>query len=195
MRYRYVLPCVGVVIIVFALYLFLPRSEKGDNIGDFEGWKPTPAEIAAVVGKSGAGVYDDERHRKFAEMFKQRYRDQSYAVGMKFLSDAKIKLMFAATIPRWDMVRVAAQADREAWEIFGKHYQIDIYETYISIRQRKLAEVRFDPKTNRHRAYFDPKFHLEWAPDNPFRPREMPVSMMPPARLRRPIGSPLVPHD
>lgn len=187
MRLRYVLPCAGAIVLLFGLYWLFPRQEQGDHIGAFDNWSPTPAEVSRTVGPGGGGTYTDDRHRTFANMFKKRFRDRSFAVGMKFLSDSKIKLMFAATIPRWDMVRVAIQANQEAMAIFGRPHQVDIYETYISVRHRKLAEVHYNAETKRYLAYFDSKFHQEWAPDNPRRPPEAPSARTVPSAIPPPV--------
>jgi hypothetical protein len=150
-----------VAAVLVGLYLFVPRSPGPDIGAASRAWPPTPAAIARAVGPAGAGSYLDARHRQFADMFKQRYRDQQIAVGVRFMSDTRVKLMCAALIPRWDMAHIAMELRREAKDVFGMPFDVDIYETYISTRQRKLAELRPRPGSDRVTVRFDPLFASE----------------------------------
>ena len=162
MRYRYLVPLGGLCVIMPAVCFFLPRAFSGapgeDSIGRFDDWNPTPQTIRQEVGPGNAGSYLDDRHRKFAAMFQKRFRSHDKAVGVKFSSNDRIKLMCAALIPRWDMAQVGAQLHREAEDVFGKNYTVDIFETYISMQQRKLAEVRTEPNSEKVEIRFDPRY-------------------------------------
>jgi hypothetical protein len=56
------------------------------------------------------------------------------------------------------MAYVGVQAYHEARNVFGKSYNVDIYETYISLRQKKVAEVRPIRDSARLFVNFDPRF-------------------------------------
>jgi hypothetical protein len=162
MRWRQIIPLVGVIAVLPLLYLLFPKQEAADALGDFRGWKPSHAEILRQVGK-GTGVYSDARHTSFARLFQQRFRNHEHAVGLKFVSNRKMKTMFAPLIPRWDMARVAVAARQEARDVFGVDYDVDIYETYITAPMRKIGELRFEPGSPRVRVVFDDRLgQKEW---------------------------------
>lgn len=121
-------------------------------------WRPTAADIAAAVGSGATGRFSDTRHDRFASLFKQRYRDRGLAVGLRFLSDRRLKVMCAAMMPRWDMAHVALKAHEETRALFGRPYDVDIYETYISAMQRKVAELRADGADGAVTVRFDDRF-------------------------------------
>jgi hypothetical protein len=127
----------------------------------FADWPPTPTDIVRELGTNQPGVYTDARHQRFTEMIKHRYRFgrvPAMAVGLKFESNTRLKLLCAASIPRWHMSRLAVQVFKECQMVFGKDYEIDIYETYIAMDQKKLAEARLDPVNRRVAVLFDEKF-------------------------------------
>lgn len=137
------------------MYTVKPRTSS------FSDGTPTPAEIVRELGTNQPGVHTDERHQRFIEMFKQRYRfgrAPALAVGLKFESDTRVKLLCSASIPRWHMSRLAVQVFKECQMVFGKVVEVDIYETYIAMDQKKLAEARFDPVNRRVSVLFDEKF-------------------------------------
>ena len=156
------------LLAVFALggllglgWYFYPRGHVLDeHVGSDSLWHPNAEEISAQVGPGQAGTFDDVRHIKFSNLFKQRYRDNSQAIGVKFIADDRIKAMFAPIIPRWDMAKVAVKLQKEARGIFGRDYQVDIYETYITAPMRKLAEVKMDSGPLA-KVTFDPRFATE----------------------------------
>lgn len=162
MRWRQVIPLIGIIAVLPVLYLLFPRQDATDALGDFRGWTPSHAEIARQVGRGG-GVYSDARHSSFARLFQQRFRNHEHAVGLKFVSDRKMKAMFAPLIPRWDMARVALAAREEARDLFGADYDVDIYETYITAPMRKIGELRPEPGGKRVRVLFDDRLgQQEW---------------------------------
>jgi len=134
---------------------------RTDPIGPFDGFRPTADEIAAELGEGRPAAFDDDRQRRFADLFRRRFRDRQHAVGVRFLPDGRIKAMFAPSIPRWDMARVAISLHEEARRVFGRTHDVDIYETYITMPMKKLAEVRADPGTGRLKVWFDPRFAEE----------------------------------
>ncbi len=158
MRFLRIIPVVGVVGIVPLVWVMMPRADINPVMGSDTGWRPTPAEVAAAVGPGGAGSYQDARHNQFGDLFKKRYRERGFAVGIRFESDNRIKAMFAPMIPRWDMSRVAVEARTEAQGIFKHPFDVDIYETYITSPMKKLAEVRAVPGSDQPQVKFDPRF-------------------------------------
>jgi len=159
MRLRFLLPlCAVFVIIPLAFFLQNRPSESPGEFFGIENWRPNKQDIAVQVGRGAVGTYTDDRHMQFARMFQQRYRDNQQAIGLKFVDENTIKLMCAALVPRWRMAQIALQAYQEARELFGKEYNVDIYETYISAKPRKLGELRKIPGQERLRVVFDRRF-------------------------------------
>ncbi len=165
MQRRYIVPfgtlCLGLPVLVFLFPRLMVGGPTPDSIGPFENWSPSVDTIRAAVGAGPGGVCNDSRHTQFARMFQQRFRDNQKAVGVSFASEHRIKAKFAATIPRWDMASVAMELHREASEVFGRSFEIDLYETYISLAPRKLAELREPANGKRIGIVFDPKFQIE----------------------------------
>jgi hypothetical protein len=159
--------CVGLPVMVFVLPRLLIGTPLPDSIGEHTQWHPTPDEIRTSVG-IGDSPASDIRHRHFASMFQQRFRNNQKAVGISFAPDGAVTAKFAATIPRWDMASVALDLHREAKEIFGRSVNVNIYETYISMTPVKLAELREASGGNGVDVRFDPRFALE---QNPVRRR------------------------
>jgi hypothetical protein len=165
MRSRYLWPfgslCVGLPVLVFFVPRLLAGGIRPDSIGHFDGWEPSAETIRKAVGVGSNTEYNDGRHVMFAQMFQQRFRSNDKAVGITFVSNDRMKAKFAATIPRWDMAHVASQLHKEAKELFGHSYTIDVYETYISLTPRKLAEVSESPEGKTLTVDFNAKFEGE----------------------------------
>ena len=193
MRFRQALPMVGILCVVPSMYFLFPRKPDTDSIGDFESWAPSPTEIANAVGPGRGGRFDDARHVEFAQLFQQRFRGHSLAVGLKFMDSHTLKAMFAPTIPRWDMARVAVQAEGEARKVFGENLNVDIYETYITAPMRKLAEVRRATPDGPVQVRFDPRFAIEQFRQRRAKEAALGISPPPPPRLTRPIAVPFTP--
>jgi hypothetical protein len=159
MRARYILPVGGLCAIAPLTYLLLPKAvERPDGIGQFTDWKPTTQEIARTVGGSPGGVPTGDQHGKFAMLFQQRFRNKDIAVKIRYLAGDRLQVSCAAVIPRWDMARVTVAAHEEFKLVFGRSVPVDLYETYISLRPRKLGELAQDPKSGRALLAFDPKY-------------------------------------
>jgi hypothetical protein len=161
MPVRQALPVIVIIGLAAGLYFLFPRRTAGESIGDFRYWSPAVNEIGARTGYGDRGRFDDERHRAFARLFQDRFRNRGHAVGLKFLDERSIKAMFAPVIPKWDMARVAVQAEADARAIFHKDFQVDIYETYITAPMRKIAELRRKSPGGPVEVVFDPRFAVE----------------------------------
>ncbi len=161
MHLKRVIPLLGIAGILPLLYYLIPRSSEAESIGEDATWQPTLTEIATAIGNGPDAGFKDTRHKQFARLFQQRFRNQQHAVGVKFVSDDKMKAMFAPIIPRWDMARVAVNAESEAHRLFGHHFDVDIFETYITSPMKKLAELRVDPRSGNRTVRFDSKFMRE----------------------------------
>lgn len=164
---RYLVPlgavCIGLPVMVFVLPRLLIGKPIPDSIGDFDRWSPSPSDIRQAVGSGTDGIYSDNRHTTFARMFQQRFRNNQKAVGVSFAPNGIVKAKFAASIPRWDMAAVALQLHREAKEVFGRDFRVDIFETYISMTPIKLAELRDRPGLAGPVVTFNPRFALDQA--------------------------------
>jgi hypothetical protein len=164
MQSRFLVPfsalCVGLPVIVLVLPRLLIPQPVGDSIGDYVQWEPSAAQIRQAVGGSSAGPYTDERHKQFAKMFQARFRNKGKAVGISFSSDHGVRAKFAASIPRWDMAAVSLDLHREASVVFDRDINVDIFETYISMKPVKLAELRA-ARSGQVSIQFDPRFARE----------------------------------
>src|SRR5258708_6286568 len=61
------------------------------------------------------------------------------------------------------MTQIATQADQESSRIFGRHFEIGIYETYITVI-RKVGVLKYDPDSRRIVVRFGPEFSVERSP-------------------------------
>jgi hypothetical protein len=159
-----------VVLLFFTLGWWQHRSARSsDDIDGMETWRPRTTEIAEVVG-IGPGKWNDERHSKFAELFTRRYRARGNAIRVRFVGANLANLQCAATIPRWHMTRFAIQFRNEAKSVFEEECAVDVFETYITIQRRKVAELRVQPG-GRLRVHFEPRFIDVPRPDRLIRQR------------------------
>src|SRR5258708_9352999 len=160
MRTRFVVPFIVALAMVPALYLLFTRSNADEVINPGSTWRPTTSEIEKMVTRGPVTDPEDPRLDTFSRLFKQRYRDHQRAVGMKFISPTEIKAMFEPGISRWEMTQIATQADQETSQIFGCHFEIGIYETYITVI-RKVGILKYDQSSNKIVVRFGPEFSNE----------------------------------
>lgn len=121
---------------------------------EFATWPPSADAIRGKIGtaaKPVPGMTENERREQFCEMFKNRYRhhDPAVAIGIRFLTPTRVKLMGPARLEPFFVDQIALAAWREARENFGKSVDIDIYDTFIGTTQIKIGELRAcvgDPK-------------------------------------------------
>ncbi len=137
---------VGSVLLCGALIcIYLQRSANADY--DYAYWSPSPAAIRSRIGSASApapGLKDAERRRLFALMFKDRYRrhDPGVAIGLRFMSPTRLKLMCPARLEPFLVDQIALAAWREARDDFGIPVDIDIYDTFIGTAQIKIGQLR-----------------------------------------------------
>ena len=129
-----------------AMFL-LQKQASADAKSDFSGWSPGPAEIRQELGNAANPLGDSdpvERKQAFRKLFEKRFRSQTpmMAVGINFLDEKKIKLMCPARMEPWNMDAIAMMTWREAKDILGKSYEIDIYQTYLGGAFVKVGELR-----------------------------------------------------
>jgi hypothetical protein len=114
---------------------------------EFLGWPPTAAAIRSKIGTAAApapGMSDADRRSQFCAMFKGRFRDHdpAIAVGLRFLTPTRIKLMCPARMEPCYIDQIALSAWHEAQDYFGKPVDIDIFDTFIGTTQIKIGELR-----------------------------------------------------
>jgi len=114
--------------------------ESLDPENDFANWQPS-AETIRLSLPQGNPV---ERERAFALLFQQRFRkhDPGKAIGVHFMSSGKIHLLTPARLEPWNIDRIALMLHREAQADLGKHYDINIFETFIGTPPLQIAELR-----------------------------------------------------
>ena len=132
--------------VVIALFLF-QKQASADAKSDFSGWQPSALAIRQKLGTAknpAPELRSEARYQEFQAMFVSRFRSQNpmVAVGFHYLSDTKIKLMCPARMEPWNIDAVALMTWREAKEVLGTSYDIDIYETYLGGRFSKVGELR-----------------------------------------------------
>ncbi len=135
---------VGVLLALVVAGLHLPDWSP-DEPPVFGDRPPTRGDIASVVG---IGPVDpaSERAVKFATMLTQRYRDQNYAVRVILRPAGDIELRCGANMARRQMALVASQVQGDARAIFGRTFDMDLYETYAAGPKRKIAIMRMGPR-------------------------------------------------
>jgi hypothetical protein len=154
----------ALAILTICCVRFWPRPAADDFKGLAQ-WSPTQEDIARTIGKGDMGGSQDWRHRTFARLFQQRYRNRFVIVGMKFLNNATIMVQCVSSIPRPIMARIALSAHRETEALFGKEYAVHLFEMN-GLGKRKLAEVRKNETTGEESVVFDPRFARESLPPN-----------------------------
>jgi hypothetical protein len=147
---------VGAVLIAFVLLggylLYGYLQEPAYASPEFVSWAPGPAAIRGKIGSMQAptpGMTDSERRARFCIMFKERFRqhDPAVAVGLRFTTPHRIKLMCPARMEPCYMDEIALAAWHEARDIFGGPMDIDIYDTFIGTNQLKVGQLRASAAT------------------------------------------------
>jgi hypothetical protein len=129
-----------------------PRA-PGDA-SEMDLWPPTVAEVRANLA-SAAADGEIERIRRFDKMLTRRYRDQLLAVRVIVHPPSGIELRCGANISRRVMARIAVQTAENAADVFGRRFDVDIYETYVAAPKRKIGELRYPTSQGRPTVIFD----------------------------------------
>jgi len=113
---------------------------------EFAQWEPTPAAIRARIGTKDspvAGMTDAMRRERFCEMFKNRYRkhDPKVAVGARFLTPTRLKLMCPARMEPCYIDQIAMTLWHEARDDFGQPVDIEIYDTFIGTNNVRIGTL------------------------------------------------------
>jgi hypothetical protein len=133
----------GIAVCIAAPVMYFTNQIKppSDSIPDFGQWNPTAQEIHAKLDKATFKGTPEERSGEFLKQFKSRFRQRQIAVNVKFPPEGGIKVYCAANIPHQDMARIGIAALKEAEALFGPKMPAEIYETYISLPSRKIANI------------------------------------------------------
>lgn len=148
---RYWIASALVIPVGLLLYFWHERAVDASLFDNFASWPPSPAAILASIGPQPAQAskedIHDERHKQFAAMFQHRYRDHTpaVAVGLHFISPHMIKLLTPARMEPYDIDRIAVSAWHESKTAFGHKFDIDIYETFLSLAPVKIGTLRPAP--------------------------------------------------
>ena len=137
----------ALALILGAAFLYGYRQDPVNASPEYAQWPPTPADILSKIGPATAsarGTSDAERRSKFCMLFKSRYRkhDPAVAVGARFITATRIKLMCPARMEPYLIDQIALSLWREASEGFGRPIDIDIYDTFIATRHIKIGQLR-----------------------------------------------------
>jgi hypothetical protein len=146
-RRKIVGTAVAVTLLVLGCLLYGYLQQPADASAEYSEWSPNPAAIQRRIGtaaRPAPGMTEAERRTQFCNLFKGRFRhhDPAVAVGLRFLSPTRIKLMVPARMEPCYMDRIALEAWHEARGIFGAPIDIDIYDTFIGTTQIKIGQLR-----------------------------------------------------
>ena len=136
---KWLLILLAPIIIWIGLYVSTHQAAPPALEG-VDAWSPTPQAIVASVRNASPSTLEVKRD-VFCTEFKKRFRDQQVAVMVRFESPTSFKLLCAAVMPKWDMLRVAYALSTEAEKIFGAKFHVSIYETYISAEMKLVGEL------------------------------------------------------
>ena len=137
----------ALALILGALFLYGYRQDPANANPEYAEWPPTPADIISRIGTATAPApekSDSERRSEFCTLFKSRYRrhDPAVAIGVRFITATRIKLMCQPRLEPYLIDRIALSLWREAGEGFGQPIDIDIYDTFIGTRNIKIGQLR-----------------------------------------------------
>jgi hypothetical protein len=155
---RYLLVGIATVAVGVPVYLWFAFGSEAEATEGFLSWPPGPVAIRQDVDGPQSGSQSlADREARFAMLFQNRYRKHSppMAIGMRFLPHDHIKLMCPARLESWNMGLLAVSAWHESHDVLGRPFDVDIYETYIGTKPRKIGELRALPNrpTAAHIAY------------------------------------------
>ncbi|MCW3052121.1 MAG: hypothetical protein JWN14_1291 [Chthonomonadales bacterium] len=169
----------------YFLWAYSAVQESLDPENDFTNWLPTADTIRQSLPQGTL----TEREKAFALLFQTRFRrhDPGKAIGVHFLRDGNIRLLTPARLEPWNIDRIALMLHREAQEDLGKHYDINIYETFIGTPPLKIGELRLASQKSTevevHYAYPTMSTFVPKPPQKPaYRPTSVSDTAFPPPR-------------
>ena len=145
---RYWITSSLIIPVGLLLYFWHGRAVDASLIDDYATWSPTSSAILSSIGPQQAGSskedIHDTRHKQFAALFQNRYRDHTpaVAIGLHFISPRLIKLLTPARMEPYNIDRIAVSAWHESKTAFGHEFDIDIYETFLSLAPVKIGTLR-----------------------------------------------------
>ena len=145
------------------------QTKNGSEAMD--GWRPTLAEVRQALKRARP----DARHSTFNELLTGRYRAQQLAVRVIARPSGPIELRCGANMDRRMMAHVAIQTARDAAAVFGRGFDLDLYETYVAVPKKKVAELRQASPTSRATLRFDDKRWAEPPRGRPGVPSDAPA--------------------
>lgn len=140
----------GGMMVLAGCLLFGSQQQPISAAPEYASWSPNAAEIQNKIGtaaRPSPGMSDAERRNQFCVLFKDRYRhhDPTVAVGLRFISKTRLKLMCPARMEPCYMDQIALALWREARATFGAPIEIDIFDTFIGTTRIKIGELRVEP--------------------------------------------------
>ena len=131
---------VGGVALVFLHMSRLPV----DPLAGMKSWSPNPVAVRLAVGNLAKPESDAARHREFARLFKQRFRDHGVGISLAYDHSDRMELACVAPMPRADMARIAVLLYHESKEVFSSTPVVDILAT-TGLGNVKIGEAREIP--------------------------------------------------
>ena len=138
---------VGTAAVISGFLLYSYIQEPAAASLEYAHWSPNAAAIHKVIGTAAApmsGMSGALRREQFRQMFKERFRrhDPPVAIGLRFITPTRIKLMCPARMEPFLIDKVALALWREARDSFGTPIEVDIYDTFIGSTQIKIGQLR-----------------------------------------------------
>ncbi len=143
---RFLFPLLSALAVLGLIYLSVHhRADSIPTPTDIAGWAPSPSVIQQEVdtARLKSNSKDSAELRSIFIMdFQKRYRSNGLAVAVRFGPQGKVRLMCGATVPRWQMARIAMSLHSELVAIFGSVGDIDLYVTYIIKQFQHIGLLR-----------------------------------------------------
>ena len=143
LKIKLILVCLTVSMCVYFYFQHREEGTAGEKrIVNFEEWTPSTAELkTAVLQKKGATPEQTDLRQKyqFGEMIQRRYRAHEMAIGFRMKKGNLIHIMVESRLEPWIIDKIASSCSREAHEVFGGNYQVEVFETYIGAQPALVA--------------------------------------------------------
>lgn len=136
------------LVVGVCLFLFVSQSVVFEVPHDeYSQWHPNAAYIQNEIGTEKSPnpkMSEEERREKFTSLFQSRFRrhKEQIAIRLDFETPTQLKMKTTARLEPFVINRIALAAWRESKACFGTHCDLDIYETFIGSKSRKIGELR-----------------------------------------------------